>query len=202
MKTIVYLLAGAACVCHGWVQHDALTRLQRTHHQSRCQRALTSYARKRELLAALARQSKTKMMAGGSFVTVSNTSPDERAEMKMKGWAYKNSDSVAYDMEPGTKLYIQAGRGTIKATDTLGSAPQLVPLEAGMLIEINSKCDFAYTVEEPLLIIEPESEEDFVYDVPYDSKKFNNWSDDDQAAVYAIVGAMFVFVLGIAFTTL
>ena len=77
------------------------------------------------------------------------------------GFLRKGSDFVERDVAPGTMRYVYGGSGTLKAR--AGDDEQTLAIAANTLIEVDTKCELSWTLEEPLVLLTPDFEQKELY---------------------------------------
>ena len=76
------------------------------------------------------------------------------------GFLRKSEDFVE-DAAPGTMRYVYGGSGTLKAR--AGDDVQTLAIAANTLIEVDTKCELSWTLEEPLVLLTPDFEQKELY---------------------------------------
>lgn len=189
MRNSIILFVGLACACHSW--RVPVQRLQSSRFASGHRREDTSdNFQKVNLLSALsfalpphrnapllvrsgtprlsaAEEDEPSTVAAEApqYVKASTPPQKEKEAMGMQSWPgfLNKKDDFQERLGPGKTRFVQGGSGSLVATPTGGGAPQTVKLFPGILIEVETECDVAWKVDEPLFLLTTEFEQIGLY---------------------------------------
>ena len=100
---------------------------------------------------------------GASLLRVSLPSQEEAEGKGIREWPgfLRKSRDFVEDAAPGTMRYVYGGSGTLKAR--AGDDEQTLAIAANTLIEVDTKCELSWTLEEPLVLLTPDFEQKELY---------------------------------------